>query len=429
MPRAVIGQGGPQPSEFTPAATGDGAAAATGSDAGDTQPRVGSPNDEQGQQAWQEWAEIDASGTMPLPVIPAVPAPLADVTAASPQGDSSTGSRRSPWKTLRARHQKTQSPAVVGEDFAELSQEVPPFPAGDGASVTVGVPAFEAAAAPAPVAAEEIPPEPARTEVPGETSGAGTGNDAPPMSGKRAPAVTRPDMFPAPPRAGGPADTRPDMFPAPPRAGGPADTRPDMFPVPPRAGGPADTRPDMFPAPRASGPARSGPEMFPAPPRARAPAQTRPDTFPAPRAGPPGTAPRAGPGQDQDDRVPLKPRPYVGARPVSQREKDLARRGCLRIRCTCAEPTICPAIAVKRKPASEAPAVGWQMPSAERVQQAGFTTLMSLAVASAATMPIPTVPGALAYPFATAGTMPLPVVPADVGRPSRRTAPTRGGRG
>jgi len=598
----VTGQSGPQPSEFTPAATRDDAAAATGSDAGDTQPRVGSPNEEQGQQAWQERAEVDASGTMPLPVIPPVPAPLADVTATSPQSDSSTGSRRSPWKTLRARHQKTESPAVVGEDFAELSQEVPPLPAGDGASVTVEVPAFAAAAGPAPVADEEIPPEPARAEVPvtveqslsepaadgmpgpaslespadgaddaaprafpagddplagdplkpgpyandsaaiqrardlarrsclrlrctctdplicpsfteirkparpraqappppaqperqdpgltslmargvasaattpipvvragtdypvdaaattplpvvpsgplpradaaavlpqeqtgkqrslwktlrgrlhrsempapgdtveagphpGETAAAGTANDAPPMSGNRAPAVTQPDVFPQ--RTGAPADTRPDVFPAPPRAGAPADTQPDMFP------------------PRASGAAKSGPEMFPAPPRARAPAETRSDMFPAPRAGPPGTAP-AVPGQDRDDRVPLKPRPYVGARAASQREKDLARRSCLRIRCTCADPTICPAIAVKRKPASEAPAMGWPMPSAERVQQAGFTTLMSLAVASAATMPIPMVPGALAYPFATAGTMPLPVVPADVGRPKRQ---------
>jgi O-antigen/teichoic acid export membrane protein len=216
----------------------------------------------------------------------------------------------------------------------------------------------------------------------GEPAAAGTGNDVPPMSGNRAPAVTRPDMFPAP-----------------------------------RAGAPADTRPDIFQAPsRASGPAKSGPEMFPAP-RNGAPADTRPDMFPAPRAGPPGAAPRAVPGRDQDDRVPLKPRPYVAARAASQREKDLARRSCLRIRCTCADPTICPAIAVKRKPASEAPAMGWQMSSAERVQQPGFTTLMSLAVASAATMPIPMVPGARAYPFATAGTMPLPVVTADVGRP------------
>ena len=697
MPRAVTGQVGPQPSEFTPAATSDDAAAATGSDAGDTQPRAGSANDEQGQQARQEWAEIDASGTMPLPVIPAARAPVADVTATSPQSDGGTGSRRSPGKTLRGRHQKTESPAVIGEDFAELSQEVPPLPAGDAASVTVEVPAFEAVAGPAPLADGEHP-GPARAEVPltveqplsepaadempgpaglefpaggaddasdaaprvfpagddppagdplkpgpyandsaaiqhardlarrsclrlrctcvdplicpsfteirkpaqpdaqaplpsaqperqdpgltslmvravasaattpipvvragtdypvdaaattpvpvvpsgalpradaaavqpqeqtgkqrslwktlrdrlhrsempapgdsveagphpGETAVDGTGNDAPPMSGNRAPAVTRPDMFPvqrtgapadtrpdmfpvqrtgAPAdtrpdmfpvqRTGAPADTRPDMFPAQrtgvpadtgpdmfpaQRTGVPADTRPDMFPAPSRASVPADTgpdmfpaqrtgaladtRPDMFPAPsRASGPAKSGPGMVPAPPRASAPADTRPDTSPAPRAGPPGAMPRAVPGQDQDDRVPLKPRPYVGAQAGSQREKDLARRSCLRIRCTCADPTICPAIAVKRKPASQAPAMGWQMPAAERVQQPGFPTLMSLAVASAATMPIPMVPGALAFPLATAGTTPLPVVPADAGGPNRRATLTRGGRG
>ena len=592
MPRAVTGQGGPQPSEFTPAAISDDAAAGTGSDAGDTQPRVGSANDEQGQQAWQEWAEIDASGTMPLPVIPVARAPLADVTATSPQSDSGTGGRRSPWKTLRG-HQNTESPAVIGEDLAELRQEVPPSPDGDRASVTVEVPAFEAVAGPAPGADEEIPPGPARAEIPvtveqslsepaaderpgqaglvpaggaddagdaaprafpaghdppagdppepgpyandsaatqrardlarrsclrlrctcvdplicpsfteirkpvkpdaqaapppaqperrdpgltslmaravasaattpipvgragtdypvdaaattpqpvvpsgplprgdaaavqpaavqpqeqtgkqrspwktlrgrlhrsempapgdtveagrhpGETAVAGTGDDAPPMSGKRAPAVTRPDMFPAqrtgapavtgpdmfppPPRASGPADTRPDMFTPPPRASAPADTRPDMFTPPPRASARADTRPDMFPPPpRASAPADTRPDMFPAPSRASAPADTRPNMFPAPRAGPPGSAPRAMPGQDQDDRVPLKPRPYVGAQAASQREKDLARRSCLRIRCTCADPTICPAIAVKRKPAGEAPAMGWQMPAQER---------------------------------------------------------------
>jgi O-antigen/teichoic acid export membrane protein len=574
----VTGQGGPQPSEFTPAATSDDAAAATGSGAGDTQPRVGLPNDEQGQQAWQEWAEIDASGTMPLPVIPAVPAPLADVTATSPQSDSSTGSRRSPWKTLRTRHQKTESPAVVGEDFAELSQQVPPLPAGDGASVTVEVPTFEAAAGPAP-ADEEIPPEPARAEVPvtveqslsepaaggmpgpaGLESPAGGADDAarrafpaaddppagdPPKPGPYAndsAAITRARdlarrrclrlrctcvdplicpsfteirkpaqphaQAPLPPaqperqdpgltslmaRAVGSAATTPipvvragtdypvdaaATTPLPvvpsgrlPRADAtatqpqeqagkqrslwktlrgrlhrsempaPGDTvQAGLHPgetaaagpgneAPPMSGNraPGDTRPDMFPAPpRASGQAKSGPEMFPAPPRARAPADTRPDMFPAPRAGAPGAAPRAVPGQDQDDWVPLKPRPYVGARAASQREKDLARRSCLRIRCTCADPTICPAIAVKRKPASEAPAMGWQMPAAEQVRQPGFTTLMSLAVASAATMPIPMVPGALAYPFSTAGTMPLPVVPADVGWPKPRNGADAG---
>lgn len=572
---------------------------------------------------------------MPLPVIPAVPAPLADVTATSPQSDSSTGRWRSPWKTLRARHQKpTESPAVIGEDPTELSQRGPADAGsdalafdGDASAVSTDettlipwdrvVPATSEDRLPvagdvAPVADEEVPPEPARAEVPvtveqsrsepaadempgpaglespaggaddagdaaprafpaggdppagdplkpgpyandsaaiqrardlarrsclrlrcscvdplicpsfteirrpaqpdaqappppaqperqdpgltslmaravasaattpipvvradtdypvdaaattllpvvpsgplpradaaavqpqeqtgkqrslwktlrgrlhrsgmpaprdtveaghpGETAAAGTGDDAPPVSGKRAPAVTRPDMFPAQ------------------RTGRPADTRPDMFQAPPRTGAPANTRPDIFPAPRAGGAAKSGPEMFPAPPRASAPADTRPDMFPPPRAGTPGAAPRAMPGQDQDDRVPLRPRPYVGARAASQREKDLARRSCLRIRCTCADPTICPAIAVKRKPASEAPAMGWQMPSAERVQQPGFTTMMSLAVASAATMPIPMVPGALAYPFATAGTMPLPVVPADVARPKPEDADAR----
>ncbi len=64
--------------------------------------------------------------------------------------------------------------------------------------------------------------------------------------------------------------------------------------------------------------------------------------------------------------------------------------------------------------------MGWQMPSVER-QQPGFTTLMSLALASAATMPIPVMPGGLAYSSATTATMPLPVVSADVALPRPHT--------
>ena len=57
--------------------------------------------------------------------------------------------------------------------------------------------------------------------------------------------------------------------------------------------------------------------------------------------------------------------------------------------------------------------------------------LMSLGVASAATIPMPIVPGVLAYPFATAATTPLPVVPADAAppKPTRRRRAEVAGRG
>ena len=102
----------------------------------------------------------------------------------------------------------------------------------------------------------------------------------------------------------------------------------------------------------------------------------------------------------------------VKARP-SDREKELARRNCLRPRCVCPDPTVCPALTVRCSPVTDPSQLGWQMPTQERQQAWGFTTMMSLAVGSAATMPIPVMPGAPGYEFASAATMPLPVVPAD----------------
>ena len=493
MPHAVTGQGGPQPSEFAPAATSDNTAVATGGDAGDSplpagdevSVTVGVPAFEAAAGpapvADEEIPPEPARAEVPVTAEQSLSEPAADempgpVGLESPAGGADDAAPRAfsagddplagdprnpgPYPNDSAAIQRARDLArrsclrlrctcmdpLICPSFTEIRKpaQAPPPPAqperqDPGLTSLMARAVAPAATAPIPLvragtdypvdaaATTPLPVVPSgplpradaaavqpqeqtgkprslwktlrgrlhRSDMPspgdtveagphrGETAAAGTGNDVPPMSGNRAPAVTRPDMFPAQ-----------------------------------HTGAPAGTRPDMFPAPsRASGAAKSGPEMFPAPPRASAPADTRPGMFPAPRAGPPGAAPRAVPGRDQDDRVALKPRPYVGARAASQREKDLARRSCLRIRCTCADRTICPAIAVKRKPASEAPAMGWLMPSAERVQQPGFTTLMSLAVASAATIPIPMVPGAFAYPFATAGTMPLPVVPAHVGRP------------
>ncbi len=232
---------------------------------------------------------VDATATTPLPVVASGALQRADA-AAQPQ--EQTSARRSLWTGLRTRLERSEMPA-------------------DAATVE------------------------ARTQ-PGETAPAGTGNDGPPMSGTGAPAVTQPDMFPAP------------------------------------------------------------------------------------RASARGAPPHPVNGEHQDHRVPLRPRPYVGGSAALQREKDLARRSCPRIRCTCEDPTICPAIAVDREPASESPAIGWQMPSAERGQP-DFTTLMSLAAASAATMPIPIVPGTLAYPFATTATRPLPMVPTDIAPPKPHT--------
>ena len=131
MPRAVTGQDGLQPSESTPAATSKDTPAATGNDAGDTRPRAVPLHDEQDQQAWQEWADVDVSGTVPLPVIPAAPAHLADVTATSPQSASNSGSWRSPLKTLRTRHPKSAGP---GTEVTPVLAETGPTATGDQAA-------------------------------------------------------------------------------------------------------------------------------------------------------------------------------------------------------------------------------------------------------------------------------------------------------
>ena len=136
-----------------------------------------------------------------------------------------------------------------------------------------------------------------------------------------------------------------------------------------------------------------------------APAATPSGTAPAPRSSAPAPRPSAG---DRGQATTGQRRPAA-----SQQEKDLARRNCLRLRCVCPDPTVCPALAVKRSPATSGAQMGWQMPAQERTQAPGFTTMMSLAVASAATMPIPIMRGAPGHGFASAATRRLPVVPAD----------------
>jgi len=106
--------------------------------------------------------------------------------------------------------------------------------------------------------------------------------------------------------------------------------------------------------------------------------------------------------------------PIAGPRQKpSSREKEFARRNCLRPRCVCPDPTICPALTVRRSPVAGPSPLGWQIPAQEGQHAPGFAAMMSMAVGSAATMPIPIMPGAPGYGFATAATMALPVVSPD----------------
>lgn len=206
---------------------------------------------------------------------------------------------------------------------------------------------------------------------------------------------------------------------------------------------PADFRTERPPARRTGDPSAPRTERPAAPRTGEPPAPPRTGMPPVTPSGVAETRPQASPAGDQGRYTPIRPRPYVdgpaagqreaaaeqggpassprqpaapGPSAASQREKDLARRSCLRLRCVCPDPTVCPALAVKRTPVTNASQMGWQMPAQERQQPPGLTTIMSLAVASAATMPIPIMPGAPGYGFANAATIAFPALPADAAK-------------
>ena len=62
---------------------------------------------------------VDVSATTPLPVVPSGPLQQADAAAAEPQ--EQTGIQRSPWKTLRARTQRSEAPSDVASAESEPS--------------------------------------------------------------------------------------------------------------------------------------------------------------------------------------------------------------------------------------------------------------------------------------------------------------------
>lgn len=389
---------------------GPGEPTATAADA--LHPEAFSSGNKLGQEAMQAWADGDVAGTQPIPVVPA-PLPLADAVPRPAEGSG-------PWRMLRRSlhaHRLQQGTELTG-GRAAAARDTPA--AATSPDLPVMAPADTRTYLPLQPVAEtraDLPVQPAgetRADLPAQAVAAQqTRADLPAQT--VGPKQTRTDL---PAQAARPAQTTPEpaqttasagttSFPAvtPDRESDVTETL--VFPVVPAQDRPAGNGPSRGSA------AIAGPpddDSFRRPLQRRRPSQTGQNAAPPVSGGDAPWLPAAHPSSEP----PSRPR-TPGGRPsaASQRDVDLARRNCLRLRCVCPDPTVCPALTVKRSPASSASQLGWQMPVEERQPAPGFTTMMSLAVASAATMPIPVMPGAPGYGFATAATLPLPVVPAD----------------
>jgi O-antigen/teichoic acid export membrane protein len=351
VPAANTGEGRPKLGDSKPATTGNDGPAATADGAGALQPRAFSPENKQWRQAVQPWAEEDVAVTNSLPGV----SPISPHLARRPGGNAAAATGGSAWF-----HTEGPPTPGTGELSAPPHTGVPPA----GRSGAAGLrPLFRPrpnVSGPAAGQRESVAQQRQSAAYARERNlGRRDGNPAATTGGAA--------WF----HTEGPPTPGTEELSAPPHTGVPPAGR----------SGAAGARPLFRPRPNVSGPAAGQRESV---------AQQRQSTVPP--------------------RQPVAAQHQSAAYP---RNRDLARRSCLRVRCVCADPTVCPAIAVKPAAVTDGFQLGRRMPAQGPFQPPGSTTLMSLAVASAATMPIPIVPGAPRNGFVTIATIPLPAVSAD----------------